>query len=210
MTHSTRTTLIDPLFTVFFGDSITEATPGVGHAGLTTWLSRGRLLYRYPHSGSGVSGDTTSQMLARVQADVIEKNSDLVIFCGGSNDAAGLATLATFRGNVTAICETIRAAGIGLVVLSAPPRIAQTARITRYNAWLSRYCRANVIPFVDIYSPLADTTTGEYETSLTTDGVHPNGKGVRIVSEAIRNALARALRRSLRCWRGPRPRAATS
>lgn len=182
-----------PLFTVFFGDSITEATPGVGHAGLTTWLSRGKLLYRFPHSGAGVSGDTTAQMLTRVQTDVIVKNPDLVIFCGGSNDAAGLASLATFQGNVTTICETIRAAGIGLVVLSTPPRIAQTARITRYNTWLSRYCRANVIPFVDIYAPLADTATGEYETGLSTDGVHPNGKGVRIVSEAIRDALATAL-----------------
>ncbi|MEG2274369.1 MAG: hypothetical protein RSC44_03455, partial [Clostridia bacterium] len=60
--------------TVFFGDSITEMFDLNNYFGDTTIYNR------------GISGDTTSGMLARLQTNVVVLAPDKVFFLGGAND----------------------------------------------------------------------------------------------------------------------------
>ncbi len=178
-----------PLFVVGLGDSICGGTLITGHLAMTVAMSDGRLVWRQG-SSAGVDGNTSAQILTRLQADCLDKQPDIVILNAGSNDAAAGVSLATYRTNMTTMINAIRATGAALVVVSPPPRNGMTTSISQYANWLGAYCRQVGIPFVDAYALFANPDTGEWLNGYSTDGVHPNGKGYRLLCAEIANVIA--------------------
>jgi acyl-CoA thioesterase-1 len=125
-----------PFSYVAFGDSHTDGgnAAGIGVLPRDQLNSAVNLLRRYIQTitpnvsfvNSGVGGNKTSDGMARVNADVVAYNPDLVTMEFGINDCwAGLG-IATFRSNIQSLISTITGAGATLVLWSTSP-VAHTS-----------------------------------------------------------------------------------
>lgn len=152
---------------------------------------------------SGISGNTTTQALARVQADVIDHNPGICIFGGGvTNDhGAGMTHDAT-RANLIAIADALDAAGIRGVVRLVPPTnnagggafntvALRRAAVRVHNAWARVWAQSRGYPVLDYYTPVVDDATGGYVSGTTDDGIHPNVLGYTTIADAVLADLPR-------------------
>ncbi len=179
---------------VFYGNSITDA-----------WA-------RYfpeefpgkPYVGRGISGQTTPQMLVRFRQDVIDLAPAVVLILAGTNDIAGNTGPSTpemIEGNLTSMVELARANGIRPVLSSVLPAyeypwrpgVQPAPKIVALNAWMKEWAAAHHVVYLDYWSAMADARQG-LRAELTTDGVHPNEAGYRVMAPLAERAIEEALR----------------
>ena len=179
---------------VFMGNSITEAW-----APLFPTLFPGRA-----YIGRGISGQTTPQMLLRFHQDVIALAPRAVVILGGTNDIAGNtgpSTLGMIEDNLEAMAEMARAHGIRVILVSVlpvfdypwRPGLVPAPKIIALNAWMRDYAARHGDTYLDLHTPMADARGGMRE-GLSTDGVHPNEAGYRLMSALTDSTIARVLR----------------
>ena len=141
---------------VFMGNSITEGWIGK-HPGF--FSSNG-------YVSRGISGQTTSQMLVRFRADVVELHPQVAVICGGTNDLAqntGYISLEHILDNIQSMAELARANGIRPVLCSVLPAgdfpwrpgLEPAQKIVRLNAMIRAYAEREGIPYVDYHTPMA-------------------------------------------------------
>ena len=179
---------------VFIGDSITEA-----------WRPSVPQLFTGDVIDRGVSGQTTTQMLARFRTDVIALRPAVVHIMGGINDIHNPAGTALTRSNIESMVELARAHGIKVILgavtpssfFQGSPDIAPGPRIVWLNRWLRDYATRNGLTFVDYYTPLVDGKLG-IRDGLSNDGLHPNRRGFDVITPLARDAIRRALARRSR------------
>lgn len=183
---------------VFFGDSITEAWP----------LERD--FPGKPYVNRGISSQTTSQLLLRLHADVIDLGARAVVILAGTNDIAGNTgpiSLEEIEENFEAMAELARAHGVRVIFSSILPvhnytpgsaenfELRPPEKIAALNRWLERYCRANGLVYLDYFSAMVDEH-GLMRRELADLGLHPNAAGyavmVPLAARAIEQALAGA------------------
>ena len=172
---------------VFIGDSITEF-----------WSGGDPWTFRPIRVNAGVSGQTTGQMRARFAADVVARRPRAFHIMGGTNDLwfgepgeAGAASL----GNIAAMAEAARAAGIA-VILAPPPPIGHRAEplfahldcAAPLRAGIAALASAEGYALVDYARSLV--RDGDLSAPFTTDGVHLTSAGYR----AMRGQAEAAIR----------------
>lgn len=202
-----------PVFALL-GDSITAGnTPtstGQTNLGYWTWV-QAVLGYRaYTAVYGGIGGNTTTQMLARLTADIITPLSAYVadgrdVYClvmGGVNDSVNTSNIiATATGNLEAIYDALIAAGIIPISCTITPTSSATTATQLANwdgiqSWLRSYCPANSITLCDVDGDCRDasiSTSRVWNTDFSWDGVHPTAKGAQAISRAIVAALGALL-----------------
>jgi lysophospholipase L1-like esterase/acetyl esterase/lipase len=152
----------------------------------------------------GVSGQTSPQMLLRFRQDVIDLKPVVVVILGGSNDIAqntGPTTLEAIAGNVASMAELAKANGIKVVLCSELPAsdypwrpgLQPAEKIVALNELYKAYAKKAGITYVDLYSTLADEQKG-MKKEMTTDGVHPNLAGYKIMEPLVQKAIAETIR----------------
>ena len=73
------------------------------------------------------------------------------------------------------------------VTLRRPP-----ATIQALNNWLRQFCSQHGYIYLDYFSAMVDSA-GYLQADLADDGLHPNGKGYRVMAPVAINAIDRAL-----------------
>ena len=98
---------------VFIGDSITWQweRQGVGHPAFFSSNN---------YVNKGISGNKTSDMLARFKTDVVDLDPHCVVIEGGTNDIAAT-TLASILERLKSMAKLAQDAGIPVIVGSVPP-----------------------------------------------------------------------------------------
>lgn len=173
---------------VFMGDSITE-----------NWLAADPSLFSDQVIDRGISGQTTSQMLLRFFADVIDLHPKVVHILAGTNDVAGNTgptRVQDYRNSIEAMVELARTHHIRVVLGSIPPvatfpwrpEVTPVYIIKALNRWLKNYANSNGVQFVDYYSALVDGNGG-LKASLSPDGVHPNSDGYAVMRPLVLAAI---------------------
>jgi lysophospholipase L1-like esterase len=177
--------------TVFLGDSITDGWR------LNEYFSGRDLVNR------GISGQITSQMLGRMETDVIALKPEAVLVLGGTNDIALGVPLATVENNLTAIAELAEAHGIRLLLASLLPvgdyradrnpayemsRQRPPETIRALNDWIRGFCRRRNCTYVDYFAEMVDQQ-GYLKAELSDDGLHPNPAGYRVMAPVALAAL---------------------
>jgi lysophospholipase L1-like esterase len=174
---------------IFVGDSITEAwKPSVPSLFMDDVLDR------------GVSGQTTTQMLARFRTDVIELHPTVVHIMGGINDIHNPPGTALTRSNIESMVELARAHDITVILAAVTPSsffqgspdLSPGPHIVWLNGWLRDYAEKNDLIYVDYHRPLQDGKLG-IRDGLSNDGVHPNRLGFEAMTPLARAAIDRAL-----------------
>ena len=198
------------------GDSIT-------HGGGAITLPPSYTLYDWetyctvPVKNLGHSGDTTGDMLARFDRDVLPFAPRVLIIMGGVNDyRTGIYGAQTVR-NLAALGEKCRAHGITPIFLTVTPiRPAwMTKRMTimtppsdwmDHRDYINDWVRQQEFS-VDVSSMLADAN-GELEAAYTTDGLHPDYMGKKHIGQTVDSYLRKnfayavgAAERRLRIYR---------
>ena len=168
---------------VFMGDSITEE-----------WGN----LYPEFFSGNyyinrGIGGQTTPQMLIRFKPDAIDLKPYAIIILAGTNDIAGNTGPSTVRmitDNIFSMAELAIAYDIIVVLASILPVyqypwvddvLDPLSVIDSINSKIKDYVENKGLVFLDYYSSMVDDRKG-LKSDYTSDGVHPNEAGYKVMS----------------------------
>jgi lysophospholipase L1-like esterase len=189
---------------VFLGDSITDAWDDPRYGGFFPGK---------PYVNRGIGGQTTPQMVLRMQADVIALKPKVLVLLAGTNDLAatlGPITVAQTEDNIATIAELASAHGIKVVLSSVLPVSAYHYRerptlrgpqvslrppdkIAAINRWLQDYAAMHGHVYLDYVPALADAT-GMLKAEFSGDDLHPNAAGYAAMAPLAEAAIARALR----------------
>jgi len=203
---------VEPGRVVFYGDSITdvwklaESFPGK------------------PYVNRGIGGQTTSQMLGRMYADVIELKPRAVILLAGTNDIArntGPMTATMIQQNIKAITELAKHNGIKVILCSILPvsdypfeRSQKSLSPDPKTPMRNVSQKTNGRPPSDIlkmnawlksYASEVGAIYVDYfgpmvdekgwlKDGYAEDGLHPNAEGYRIMAPIAEAAIQQALK----------------
>lgn len=176
---------------VTFGDSLTA---GVVPANYPDALQR--LLdqngYHYRVDNQGVSGDTSTDGLARID-NVIAAHPALVLLEFGGNDGLrGIPVDATQK-NLEEMIVKLKAAQIPIILLgiTLPPNYGPeyVKPFTAMFPALAKKYKLTFMPFLLVHV---------YRDSnlMRPDGIHPNGEGNKIVAKDVFDLIRPALKRT--------------
>ena len=151
------------------------------------------------YAGRGISGQTTDQMLARFQQDVVELHPKVVVILAGINDIAqnnGPISNEAILGNIKSMCDIARANDIEPVLCSILPcdyfvwrkTIKPAPIVMEMNKLIKDYAQAKGYAYVDYYTPLA-TADGALKPQYTKDRCHPTVAGYEVMMPIVQNVL---------------------
>jgi lysophospholipase L1-like esterase len=188
---------------VFFGDSITDS--GRDRSNLTSFGNGyvAGVVERLQDRGirfinAGLSGDTTRNLLVRLETDVIAHQPDWVSVAIGVNDVwrsfgvgdrQDAVSIGEFEANYRQILERIRASAAKLILVEPfvievdklEPFRAQVDLYSSVVAALAREFDAVFVPFQAMF----DCVSGHWSD----DRVHPNAAAVDLMANRFLQAL---------------------
>ena len=184
-----KTSIAEDL-TIFMGDSITEE-----------WGREYSDFFQSPsHINRGIGGQTTPQMLIRFKQDVVLLNPKTVVLLAGTNDIAGNtgpSSADMICNNIFSMADIAHENGIRIIICSILPvfeypwaehikNVPDT--IEEINNKLKSFTKKNGMVYLDYYSQMVDSNRG-LMGKYTTDGVHLNLKGYKVMSRVVKEVL---------------------
>jgi len=136
----------------------------------------------------GVNGNTTSNVLNRIETIVATKAKTALILLGINDLHQNISQEETLA-NYKAIVEQLQEAGMEVVIQSTLECAfircgAELKQVRALNIELEKYANANNIKFIDINKNMT-TPKGGLKKNLTNDGIHLSGEGYYHWSKAI-------------------------
>ncbi len=184
----------------FLGDSITQggASNASGYvrrviSGLEANGIRATMI------PAGISGHKSNQMLERLDRDVISKKPDWMTLSCGVNDVwhgANGVPLDAYQKNITEIVDRAQAAGIKVMILTATmiredATTTENQKLAPYNDFLRKLAVEKHCLLADLNADMqAALKPGpHHDHQLTSDGVHMNPLGDRMMARGILKAF---------------------
>jgi isoamyl acetate esterase len=188
---------------IFFGDSITQA--GVNPGGYITMLKD---MYAKAGNtseliGAGIGGNKVYDLFLRMEEDVLSKKPDVVVIYVGVNDVWHKASYGTgtdadkFTKFYTALIKKMQSQGIKLI-LTTPAAIGekndhsnqQDGDLNQYSKIIRDMAKEHKCGLVDLRKEflaynLANNPENKAQGILTTDRVHLNEAGNKLVAELM-------------------------
>jgi acyl-CoA thioesterase-1 len=176
---------------VTFGDSLTQGVSGKSYpAFLQDLLDQGGFSYRVDNQG--VSGDTSTDGLARIENVVAAKPALVVLEFGGNDGLRGV-PVETTRANLDQMLARLKSAGIPVVLagITLPPNYGPdyVKPFTAVYPDLARKYKLRYLPFLLIH-------VYDKPGMMRPDGIHPTEEGNRIVAQDVFDLIRPLLRKS--------------
>jgi len=157
----------------------------------------------YDTTNEGNAGETSTQIAARVAADVVAAAPDLCVVLAGTNDIGETTPVAaTIIANLSAIISACTTAGIDVIIGTIPPRFntgvgddlttVQRTALTTVNAWIRQQASGTTVQVADWTVELSTGDGIEPDTAYFTDHVHPNQAGAYVMAGVLAELLAPA------------------
>jgi len=184
-----------PAKVVFMGNSITDR-----------WRNREDSAF-FDKNGficRGIGGQTSSEMLVRFQADVINLQPKVVVICAGTNDLAqnnGKIEKEHILQNIISMCELAKYHHIKPILASVLPafyfnwhkELTPANDIVELNKMIKAYADQNDIPYVDYHSAIKDERNG-MPPKYSKDGCHPNLDCYKIMEPIIMKVIRKYIK----------------
>jgi acyl-CoA thioesterase-1 len=169
----------DPVI-VTFGDSLTQGVAGRSYPDyLQDLLDKNG--YHYRIDNQGVSGDTSSDGLARID-NVVAAHPALVILEFGGNDGLRGLPIEGTRKNLEEMIARLKQAKIPLVLagITLPPNYGPdyVKPFTAMFPELARDYHVKLLPFLLVH-------VYQNPGMMQPDGIHPNGAGNEVVAKDV-------------------------
>ena len=177
----------DPQRVVLMGNSITEF-----------WMDTHPQFFTDNHLvGRGISGQVSSQMLARFRQDVINLKPRIVVINCGTNDIAenngpyeeditvdnikSMAELALINDITVVLTSVLPCDGFGW-----NPSVQNVVdKIQSLNARIVGLAEDMSLPYIDYYSPMVYDQGGAINPLYSDDGVHPTPLGYDVMEQLL-------------------------
>lgn len=152
----------------------------------------------------GISGQISPQLLIRFRQDVINLKPKAVIILAGSNDLAGNkghVSNETILNNIKNMVELAKKNHIKVILCKYLPvyeypwnkNLKQVPeQIISLNKEIVAYAEENNFTILDYFSPLVDERNGQ-KAEYTTDGVHPNLAGYKVMEVVTDAAIKKTI-----------------
>lgn len=164
---------------------------------------------------AGRGGNSSNDLLKRLDADVIAQNPSVVVILVGTNDALNsrkLTSIANYRENLETLVARVREAG-SQVVLATPPPCVTSLLLTRHDAKaygdqppesrlsaaaeaVREIGKSAKIPVVDLHREWdglvhegADSLIRNPANSGAKDGVHPTAEGYARLAKLVHQTI---------------------
>jgi acyl-CoA thioesterase-1 len=165
---------------VTFGDSLTAGVAGRSYPDQLQDLldQKG---YHYRVDNQGVSGDTTTDGLARIDNVTAEKPALVLLEFGGNDGLRGVPVNET-RKNLQEMISQLEAAHLQIVLLgiTLPPNYGPeyVKDFTSMYPELAKQAHLRYMPFLllNVY---------QHPDMMQPDGIHPNGAGNHVVAQDV-------------------------
>ena len=172
---------------LFLGDSLTD------YFDLETYFPG------QPVVNSGITGNTTDQILASMKTRVYDYNPSKIFLLIGTNDLRDGKSQEAVVQNIEKIIEEIQTnrkqAEIFVESLypvnasvSSAVGVRSNETIQNINAQLQEYCKEKDLTYIDLYAKLQDEQ-GNLQTQYTVDGLHLSDAGYQIVAKVLQEYL---------------------
>jgi lysophospholipase L1-like esterase len=173
---------------LFYGDSLTDGSSYPDY--VVNTLNR-----VYPKAGfqvlnAAICGNTARDLLKRLQADVLDRNPDLVIVCIGTNDCVGKRPVADYAADMEALVAAMAKAGIR-VVLMLPSPLTDPERAKRFTDYLQVVrdtAARHGLVVADAHAEFERGAKAGREV-MGADGVHHGKDGFEAMGRAVLDAL---------------------
>ena len=198
-----------PVKVIFFGDSITRA--GLEPEGYITLLKnalRGKTNPEFELIGAGIGGNKVYDLFLRFEEDVLSKKPDVVVMYVGVNDVWHKQSSQTgtdpdkFIAFYTTMIKKLQTAGIR--VIACTPAVigertdfsnAQDGDLNRYSNIIRDLAKKYSCSLVDLRKAFLDynlknNLENKESGILTTDRVHLNPAGNKLVADLMLKALS--------------------
>lgn len=175
---------------VAFGDSLTQGVSGKSYpAYLQDILDQNG--YEYRVENQGVSGDTSSDGLARIENVIAQKPALVILEFGGNDGLRGIPVEETKK-NLEQMIQELRAAKIPLVLagITLPPNYGPdyVKPFTAMYPELARKYRLRFLPFLLIH-------VYNKPELMQPDGIHPSQQGNKVVAHDVFELIRPMLKR---------------
>lgn len=178
-----RPAAAEPAQIVGFGDSLMAGYELPAEAAFPVQLERAlkEKGLNVAISNAGVSGDTTSGGLARIEWSVPEGTKAVILELGANDALRGIAPEQTEQ-NLDKMVSDLKNRGIAvlLVGMLAPPNMG-SEYAERFNGIYERIAEKHQVP---LYPFFLDGVVTQADLQLD-DGMHPNEKGVSVMVEKM-------------------------
>lgn len=144
----------------------------------------------------GVSGQNTTQMLARFKKDVVDLNPIVTVIMAGTNDLAQGVTKEQIVANISAMAEMANAAGIKVILCTVTPcndtysRLSPKEKgghIVTLNGMLQEYATSKGFAWCDYWSSLvAEDGLSLHPDYRLYDNLHPGPAGYDVMEPIIK------------------------
>ena len=174
---------------VFIGNSITEGWKNL----MPTMFDNQNFINR------GISGQTTPQILLRFRDDVVQLKPEVVVILAGTNDIAGntpLRDLEAVAGNLASMAELAKHHNIKVILCSILPasdypwRTGKNpdTKIPILNELIRDYAEKEGFYYLDYFNSMTNGNNG-LKANYSSDGVHPNIRGYRVMRKMVLKAI---------------------
>lgn len=173
---------------LFLGDSITD------------YYDLDKYYEGLPVVNSGISGNTTNDILNDMKARVYNYNPSKVFLLIGTNDLVHDISVDDIVSNIEKIISNIKdnRPQAEIYVESVYPvndnldeemvDVRNNNDIKDINKKIKKYCDDNDYIYINIYDKLLDED-GNFSEKYTDDGLHPNENGYEIITKEIKKYL---------------------
>jgi acyl-CoA thioesterase-1 len=167
---------------IFFGNSLTAGV-GAGEGEDFPSLVAAQLNLKNTIN-AGVSGNTTADGLARLKADVLDKNPSLVVVELSGNDFLQQIPVEQTISNLDSIVHQIHASGAAVLLIHIKFPLKETEYENGFREIAKKYHAA-------VLWNAEEGIAGN--SSLMADEVHPNAAGYKILANRIAETLKEML-----------------
>ncbi len=181
---------------VVFGDSLSAGFGADPGQSFPDYLQKDldRLGYRYRVVNQGVSGDTTTDGLARIEDAVDQKPVVAILELGGNDGLRGVPVEST-KANLEGMIARLQKAGCKVLLagMTLPPNYGPEY-IQQFQAIYRDLARAHRLPLLPFL--LSDIEFQSRKLGLIqADGIHPTAKGNEIVARTVLKKLTPMLKK---------------
>ncbi len=201
---------------LLFGDSVTDMNKkepgeglfeaiGVGYAAdLQSFFATSYPDYNIRVINKGVSGNTSRDLVARYEKDVVPYRPENLLICIGINDVwrqfdtpliyEDAVSLEEYEENLTHIIESSKEF-VKKLILVTPYYIEENendrmrARMDEYSAVVKKLAEKYDAVFVDMQSAWVKILKYYHSSYFTWDRIHPNSQGAMYMAKTILNKL---------------------
>lgn len=165
---------------VTFGDSLTAGVAGRSYPDQLQDLldQKG---YHYRVDNQGVSGDTTTDGLARIDNVIAEKPALVLLEFGGNDGLRGVPVAET-RKNLQEMIVRLKAAELPIVLLgiTLPPNYG-AEYVKEFTGMYPELAKQNHLQ----YMPFLLLHVYQHPEMMQPDGIHPDGVGNHVVAQDV-------------------------